>query len=406
MNIKKIIKSNSITAGIAYKAREKRTQKLMDKYSRDTIDSNKIFFYRSGGGYGDNPKAIAEYLHKNYPNIELVWGYVASNHLESFPEYVKPVLFQSEECFKEMSTASVWVCSTTLPFGTQKKESQLYIQTWHGDKFLKKIANDAAAEVEEYKKRTVNRKFCEEFICDYYVTGCDWFVPIASSALGYNGAFLRTGMPRNDCLINKDLEKIKVIKQKLGISDNCKILIYAPTFRDYMKSHDQIGSNIDLVKIVDELEKKDNTDWICLLRAHDGKLLTLNGNSINDKRFMDVTVYPDIADLLQISDMLISDYSSCAADFALTGKFVLMYQDDFETYTTKGRTLYISPDESPYFTAYNMEEALDIISNVDAEKAKNNCKEILEFYHSYENGNACIKVCDVIIKHIESLKRK
>ena len=404
MSIKSIVKNNKILASLAYKLRSVRNKQGLNHYNKLPVDGDKILFYRPNGGYGDNPKAVAEYIHTHYPQYKLVWATNEQRYFRSLPDYLKPVLFESNEYFMELATAGAWVCSSTLPYGTVKQKGQLYIQTWHGDKFLKKIANDAAADVSAYKARTEGRKFCESEICDYYVTGCEWFVPIAASALGYQGAFLRCGMPRNDCLVHLDTAKCEEIREAIGIAPDVKVLIYAPTFRDYEKSHDAVGSNIDLIAILDALEKKDSCKWICLMRAHTGKQLTLNGGSIADDRFTDVTTYPDMADLLMISDMLISDYSSCGADFAITGKMVLMYQDDIDQYTSKGRTLYFTREESPYFTASNMDEALEIINRVTEEDIRKNSQGILDFYDSFETGHACEEVSRVIIGALEKIK--
>ena len=404
MGIKNFIKKCSLLSSIAYTVRQKRYTIKMKKYRKEPLSGKKVLFYRSSGGYGDNPKAIADYLHSLYPDIDLVWAYPSKEHRQSLPGFIRPVLFESEDFYKEISTAGAWVCSSTLPLGTLKRDGQLYIQTWHGDKFLKKIANDAASDVLAYQKRTKSRRFCEPSICDYFVTGCEWFVPIAASAFGYQGKFLRCGMPRNDCLINIDAEKCREIRNRLDVDPNKRILIYAPTFRDYEKSHDAVGSDIDLVAILNTLEKKYACDWICLMRAHTGKHLTINGAGIDDPRFMDVTTYPDMADLLMISDMLISDYSSCGADFAITGRMVLMYQDDIDQYTSKGRTLYFSTEESPYFTASNMDEALEIIDRVTDEDIRKNSQAILDFYDSFETGHACEDVCKVIVEALEKIR--
>lgn len=404
MSIRKMIKDNSVLSSCGYIIRSVYFSMKMKRYEKQKLDNHSVLFYRTGGGYGDNPKAIAEYLHQKYPTLRLVWTYKGEKNLESLPAYVFPVQFGSEAFFKELSTVGVWVCSTTLPQGTRKRNGQLYLQTWHGDKFLKKIANDAAKDVEAYRKRTSARKFCEPEICDYFITGCEWFVPVAASAFGYTGAFLRCGMPRNDCLVNLDITKCGNIKKRIGVGTEYKILIYAPTFRDYEKTHDAVTSDIDLVVILNALEHKYKCKWMCLMRAHDGKQLVLSNQRISDKRFIDVTTYPDMADLLMISDMLISDYSSCGADFAITGKMVLMYQDDIDQYTSKGRTLYFKREDSPYFTATNMNEALEIINSVTDDDILENSKGILDFYNSFEKGHACEEVCKVIIDSLGKIR--
>ena len=403
MKLKNLIKQNRVLTGLAYYAREKRNYVKTKKYKKLPLDGNKVLFFRPDGGYGDNPRAVAECLKKMRPDVQLVWACGGKEYFSGIPDYVKPVIFETEEYYKELATAGAWVCSTTLPYGTTKKKGQLYVQTWHGDKFLKKIAYDAAADVEDYRKRTTARKFCEPELCDYFVTGCEWFVSIAASAFGYKGKFVRFGMPRNDCLVNLDEHQRDQIKKALDLDPETRILIYAPTFRDYEKSQDMVGSNIDLVKILNALEEKYQCKWICLMRAHNGKHLTINNENRIDDRFKDVTTYPDMADLLMISDMLISDYSSCGADFAITGKMVLMYQDDLKLYTSKGRTLYFSQEESPYFTAFNMDEALEIIGRVTEDDIRKNSEGILAFYDSYETGRASEEVSKLVLDSLDKL---
>ncbi|MBO4418695.1 MAG: CDP-glycerol glycerophosphotransferase family protein [Oscillospiraceae bacterium] len=404
MNLRTLVKKNRAAARLAYALREKRNAAMLKKYQGLPLDPEKILFYRPDGGYGDNPRAIADYLRGNYPELKLVWACGGKRFFSSVPAGIKPVVFESDEYFRELATAGAWVSSTTLPFGTIKRKGQLYIQTWHGDKFLKKIANDARKDMKAYRRGMAARKFCEPELCDYFLTGCEWFVPIAASAFGYRGAFLRCGMPRNDCLVAVDEARCAKIRGGLGLDREVRVLIYAPTFRDYERTHDSVPSDIDLARILDALERKHGCRWMCLMRAHDGKTLTVNHDAPRDARFRDVTSYPDMADLLMISDMLISDYSSCGADFALTGKPVLLYQDDFARYTARGRTLYFPREESPYYTAANMEEALEIIRGITEEDARENCRKILDFYDSFESGRASEEVSRVILSALQSIR--
>ena len=403
MKLKTLIKKNRLSAMLAYSLREKRCTYMLRKFQKLPLIPNKVFFYRPDGGYGDNPRAIADYLRRSNPELELVWACAGKRFFPNIPSEIKPVVFETEECFREMATAGVWVASTTLPYGTVKRKGQLYIQTWHGDKFLKKIAKDALVDMKTYQRGMSFQKFCEPALCDLFLTGCEWFVPIAASAFGYRGKFLRCGMPRNDCLVRLDEGRCREIRKNLGIAMGTGVLLYAPTFRDYEKSHDTVHSDIDLSRILDALTEKDGRDWICVMRAHDGKSLKTGWDHIQDRRIRDETSYPDIADLLMISDALVSDYSSCGADFALTGKLVLLYQDDIDRYTAAGRKLYFSREASPYFTASNMDEALELIRAATEESVRANCKAILDFYDSFETGRASEAVGKVILEGLKKL---
>ena len=304
-----------------------------------------------------------------------------------------------------MATSGAWVCSTTLPKGTVKRKGQLYIQTWHGDKGFKKFANDAASDLEVYGNKTKNRKFAESEICDFFLTGAKWFIPKIRSAIGYKGKIIAKGLPRNDCLVNYDPDAALAIKRRLEISENTMVLIYAPTFRDHEGTHEVVVSDINLPAILNAVEKKTGERWICLLKAHAGRELKM-AISGNEKKFKDVTAYPDIADLLMISDMMITDYSSCAGDFALTNHLILLYQDDIDLYTTLDRTLYFDMKDTPYYVAHTLDEALKVIEEVDADAIAQNCAAIREFYGVCETGRACEGVVDLILKNKARLERK
>ena len=84
-------------------------------------------------------------------------------------------------------------------------------------------------------------------------------------------------------------------------------------------------------------------------------------NTGDSKKIRDVTKYKDMTDLLLISDILITDYSSCAGDFAYLNRPVLLYQDDFEQYTTLDRGLIFDITKTPFFRATNMADLERII---------------------------------------------
>ena len=385
--LKLLLRKSSLVLYLTHIFYVKKSIFLMKKFSKLPINPRKVVLFRPKGGYGDNPRAVAEYLHENRPEYELVWISSSRKEMISIPEYVRPTLLGSKDCFRELSTACAWVCTAHLPTGTIKRDEQLYIQTWHGDKGFKKFGRDTLdlEKCANYCKPQDSSQF------DYFFTGSRWFIPIIKSAFGYEGTIIPHGLPRNDCLINWNQSQADIIRNRLGISLDSKILIYAPTFRD----SDVVDSDIDLSSILFTLEQKTRKNWICLLKAHPARELKRELRKENEK-FINVTSYPDIADLLMISDMLITDYSSCAGDFALTDRFILLYQDDIASYTKNDRALYFDMKETPYYVAHDLNEALEIIDRVDDEAIKVNCAAIRDFYDVCETGKACEEIVELI----------
>lgn len=308
-------------------------------------------------------------------------------------------MFETKEYYRELATSSTWVFNFLIPQGTIKRTNQLYIQVWHGDKPFKKIANEAARDNKGYRNRTNGRKFSEQSLCDYFMTGSASFVDIWRRSVGYNGKVVYSGLPRNDILIHSQDADLKMIRSELGIDDDVMVMLYAPTFRDHKIDNGNIGTNIDLNEILAILEKKYRKKWICLKRAHGGKHITL-GNTSDSMQIIDVTKYRDMTNLLLISDLLITDYSSCAGDFAYLNRPIILYQDDYDIYTTLDRGLVFDIRKTPFYRAENMSELKELIFSLEPKAVKKNCEDILNLYQSTQTSHSTEDISKIILKHM------
>ena len=119
----------------------------------------------------------------------------------------------------------------------------------------------------------------------------------------------------------------------MGIQDDRKIILYAPTFRDdeinKAKKH-IINLQIDLQKMQEQLSE----DYILILRPHIIISNALKLDSSLDNFVINGSKYNDISDLFLITDICITDYSSVMFDFANTRKPMLFFTYDLEHYKT------------------------------------------------------------------------
>ena len=113
------------------------------------------------------------------------------------------------------------------------------------------------------------------------------------------------------------------------------------------------------------------------MRAH-STVAGLTGLA-QDSRILDVSGYEDMRDLLAICDLLLSDYSSCASDFPLTGKPVALFQPDLDQYQAQDRPLYFSMEDTPYWAAANQRELEQILLDMNPDKARDNDEAIPGF---------------------------
>ena len=399
-----LVKKNKFFCFMGYKAKELRIRISMLLFSFKRVDPGKVVFATFNGRFNDNCFPVAKKLHETDNSIQIIWGYKDKKYISDFPDYIKPVKYNSLAFFREMCTASSWVYNFTVPQGTIKRKNQFYIQLWHGDRAIKTIANEARKSNKHYSASTSGRKIYENELCDLVYAGSKTFVDYWSRSTGYSGKFKIVGTPRCDCLVDNSADP-HAIKKSLNIRDDVSVLLYAPTFRDHC-SREKVTSDIDLHSVLETLKAKYNKEWICLKRSHSGSSLsTLNQDSPSDC-IIDMSTYRDICDLLIISDMLITDYSSTAGDFALTNKPVILYQDDIDEYLDKDRSFAWDPESLPFFVAYNMNELKELIMGLTDEKIIDNSRKILDFYQMIETGKAAQDVVDEIIRHQKSITGK
>src|SRR5699024_5586964 len=104
-----------------------------------------------------------------------------------------------------------------------------------------------------------------------------------------------------------------------------------------------------------------------------------------------VAKYNDIADLLLITDILVTDYSSVMFDFSNTGKPMLFYTYDLDHYMNNLRGFYMDFEkEAPGPFVFNTHELIESIKDIKSIETKYATKyDIFKTkYNQYEEGHA------------------
>ena len=356
------------------------------------IQKKVVFESNNGIQYSCNPRAISEKMHLLYPDYELIWGmqddWYKKNNL--IPDYVRVVPINSWEYRKQRATAVAYIRNEAMTVDLVKNKNQLYIQTWHGDRGVKKILYEA------WKGGKRPFPVMDEKLTDIFVIGSDYAAKRIRAAFRYFGKTLLKGCPRNDCLVVPvNSEKVRL---KIGVKVGQKILLYAPTFR---QRSILFQANVNIKETLDRLKLHDGHEWICLVRAHpksNGLTVELGPNII------DVSHYPDMADLLMIADVLITDYSSSAGDFILRKKPLILAQFDLEQYKKEDRSFHVNPNEIGFLIAKTQEELNYFIDTMTDKDFADNCEELLQYFGTHETGHAAEAVCCAIDEYYQSVK--
>ena len=363
------------------------------------VEKKVLFESFRGKTYSDNPRAISEALHVLAPDMKIIWALNGKDEYRIVPDYISTVVRDSTEYYLVLTTAAAFVTNETLEsFFVKKKGKQLFIQTWHGDRAFKKVLYDVWAD----RKRP--EPILDETLTDFCVAGSLYGEKQYRSAFNYKGEVLLEVTPRDDCLYQVDEERILQVKKRIGLSGNKHYLLYAPTMRKANQSTktDQPIQGIDLRRTLKVCEATYGGEWVCLLRAH--PIITgLAGIEADGKEIIDVSGYPDMTDLMLISDCLITDYSSCAGDYALLGRPLFLFQDDIEQYQEKDRDFYFNMEDSPYLVAHSQEELDKTIRETTLESAAKNCIEVLAFYGTKETGHAAESVAKRIVDFCQKI---
>ena len=164
-------------------------------------------------------------------------------------------------------------------------------------------------------------------------------------------------MPRNDFLVCGNTEQAdQKVRQTYQIDRKYRILLYAPTYRSNGKN--QMPDFTGLRKVLEENGEK----WYVLYRAH--RYSEDDSAGLDPECSADVTDYPDMQELIMISDIGMTDYSSWAYDFVLTRRPLFFYASDLDEYNNE-RGLYYPLESTPFPVAENNEMQLNNVRQFD-----------------------------------------
>lgn len=352
--------------------------------------TNILFIGYYGSQYGCSPKYLSQYFSKNDKKLKITWAFTQPQKYNI--ENTSLIKYYSIRYFCKLATSKVIITNYRLPEYFKKRNEQYYIQTWHSSLRLKMIENDTVNTLpESYVKMA---KYDSSQI-DLLLSGCKFSSEIFKRAFWYNGEIFECGTPRCDILFQQNESIIKSIKDRIGLKSDDKILLYAPTFR---KGNNLSAYDLDFKRVLNELNQQGN--WKVLIRLHP-HLQEYSADLVkNNDSIIDVTKHDDIQELLLISDLLISDYSSLVFDFAITKKPCILYASDLDEYLKKDRNLYFNINDLPFPICRNNNELIETIKSFDIEKYIKDLNFFDLKIGSFEDGNASKRVYEKVIKII------
>ena len=322
-------------------------------YRRNSVDEGVIFYSsHQGAGMLCGPYAIFRQLMEtrlfdDYVHIWQINDTAERRQLRAeFAGWtnVQFVGKNSRGYFRALTSAKFIIVNNTLPFYFTKKPEQVYVNTWHGIP-LKTLGYDVPDG--KFTTRNMTRNF---LLTDYLIAPCRFMTKIylESYKLGgiYSGRIIENGYPRNDLLFSTKRDDIieKLINRGIAVDEKKRIILYAPTWKG--SSFDRADKDIARYdEFCDFLAAHIDTDrYQILIKPHPMVYKLLSDAEKRSGRYIPQSI--DTDELMSVTDVLVSDYSSIFFDFLLTDRPIIFYIPDLESYR-EYRGVYFGLHELP-----------------------------------------------------------
>ncbi|MDR0911160.1 MAG: CDP-glycerol glycerophosphotransferase family protein [Methanobrevibacter sp.] len=270
---------------------------------------------------------------------------------------------------------------------------QFLIQVWHACGAFKtfgfsRLGRPGAPGL----KDTANRKY------DLVTVSSDNVIDCYSEAFGISNEKVQAlGIPRTDVFFD-DNYKIKIKNDfytKYPKLKDKKIILFAPTYRG--KNRKTGYYPIDAFNPVN-LYNTLNEEYAILMKHH---FFVKDHFEVPEKYkdvIIDIPINDDINNLLIVSDILITDYSSVVFESSLLNIPTLFYSFDLEEYISQRSFYFEYKSFVPGKIVYNEKELTNSIINGDFEEYK--LDKFKNDFFKYRDGKSTERIASFILEKL------
>jgi CDP-glycerol glycerophosphotransferase len=352
-----------------------------------------VILYESfqGRSYSDSPRAIHEELIRRGAPFEHRW--VVRDGAFRVPESAVAIRELSKDHYESLARARYVVTNDFWPKWAERRADQAWIQTWHGLP-IKRYGHELdryPMAVRAHRQALQQRPDNWQFV----VSPCSFATRVFERSFPAT-QILEVGLPRTDRLLSPDpVQKSAEIKQRLGLDEARRVVLYAPTYRDSLPYREgyRLGPLLDLARVHTAVGE----EATLLFRRHRHAIGRLPDEV--EGLVLDVSEYPESTDLLLAADVLVTDYSSLLADFVSTGKPVVLYTPDLDVYRDKVRGLSIDLEaEAPGPLLHVVDDVIDALRDPDPVLAsyRDRYDSFATRYCGLNDGKAAGRVVDSV----------
>ena len=380
------------------RTQQRRAQQIPARCATSPLKSAMVFECFWGRQASGNPLALAKSLESRLPNFERYWV-INPGHTYA-PTGYRPLVRWTEEWYEVMASAALVVTNAALAPYFRRRDDQVVVQTWHGTP-LKRLGLDMLSF--EHMGAGYQRDLVQQSAQWSHIVSPNAFCSeVFPSAFGYSGPLLEFGSPRNDVLVDdNDPNESARILADLGVAADVPVVLFAPTFRDGVRKNGAIHTDVGVD--LDQLARNIGGNAVVLFRAHN-YVASMDTRS-SGVQVINVSDYPDIANLYRIADLLITDYSSVMFDFAVTGRPMVFHCPDLADYRDRLRGFYFdfegtAPGPITVDAASLAECVVAGLNNGVPLSHRAAYDAFSKRYAGWEDGSAADQVADVIVAEV------
>ena len=351
------------------KLNEKRVLFLSD--SRDHISGNFEYIYN--------------YLKENNPDYELKTHLKKS--LKTKRKFKEKILL-----LKDIASSKYILVDDFYPliYPLKIRKNAKLIQVWHAMGAFKTVGYSRNKSKEGYKSSSLTHKNYTDTIVSSENIRKNY-----AEAFGIDIEKVHPyGVPRTDIFYSDKYKRDirKQLYQKYPQFKNKKVILFAPTFRGKGQKtayYDYSLIDFNLIK------KKFSKDYVFLVKMHPFIKKLPDIDFENDDFYYNLSSEREINDLLFITDILITDYSSVIFEYSFFKKPVIFYIPDYENYDGSRGFYYPFSKYTYGDIAKNNKELINLIENSKVNKKK--LQEFFDYFCGACDGKSTERVVKKLI---------
>ena len=355
---------------------------------------NKYLFMQPRKGLNQSCRYIYRKIEREY-DCTLRLHELRRGLISTVGYYVNAMIFVKD--FATAKAVFVHESNDLLGYVNIRLETKV-VQLWHGCGVLKKLGFDTVGK-KGFKSENSRLEFPEYNKYSIVTIASPELEWVFEEFMGIDkklGIIQPIGVSRTDEFFDKKYidNCYKKLYKAIPEAKNKKLILYAPTYRG-VDPNRVTPNELDIKKFADAL----GDDYILIFKHHQtAKGIPEIPEEYRDKFAYDMTRGRgmDINELMVVSDICITDYSSVAFEFSLFERPLLFYVFDLEEYIDDRGLYYDFNEVTPGPLCKTNEEMIDYIKHIDERFDK---QEIIDFKNKFMcscDGHATERIIDYL----------